>query len=468
MATQSYQVKKGDTLSGIASQHGVNVGDISGYKSGDPNKIFEGENLSFSTREMPPANTINAANLGQQPYSTPPVVPKTGYQGLIESTNAVISQVQPDVDKGATDIKNVYDKLGGQSTRKTDLYDSEGVYEKQKAYNSIVNTMNAKDLAYRRKTEAIRNENPTGQLESGQQIAIEKIDREWASEKADLAISAAFARDDYDLAKTIVDDKIAAETEGLTTELAGLEFFYTQNYNRLSDAQKTLLAQQTQQVTQELEEKKALLADVSKVQLAAAQNGAPASIIVAIGKAQDVGSAIAASGGFLNDKTGGGSSGVTFSDTQVANGAAAAGVPLSTFQGFDEDTKNFFINGDISGAQSSIDAAFSDEGASLSEVQSSIKEMGLPAQGEQFLLQYAEKSAKANSYTLDDFASDAESSFLQQLNAGKSRAAAWDSVFKDFNEEAPITAEEKKKMTEVVDKVYGQRTWLSKILPGGN
>lgn len=47
---QGYDVQSGDTLSGIASKFGVGMGDITGYKSGDPNKIGVGEKLSIGQR----------------------------------------------------------------------------------------------------------------------------------------------------------------------------------------------------------------------------------------------------------------------------------------------------------------------------------------------------------------------------------------------------------------------------------
>jgi len=47
MATQQYKVQKGDTLGALAKKLGVGVNDFSGYKSGDPNKIFEGETISY-------------------------------------------------------------------------------------------------------------------------------------------------------------------------------------------------------------------------------------------------------------------------------------------------------------------------------------------------------------------------------------------------------------------------------------
>lgn len=48
---QQYTTQKGDTLSDIAKKYGVNVSDISGYASGDPNKIGVGENLSIKANE---------------------------------------------------------------------------------------------------------------------------------------------------------------------------------------------------------------------------------------------------------------------------------------------------------------------------------------------------------------------------------------------------------------------------------
>jgi LysM repeat protein len=54
---QSYKVKKGDTLSGIAKQFGVNVGDISGYKSGNADLIYEGENLNIGSAPKNEAET---------------------------------------------------------------------------------------------------------------------------------------------------------------------------------------------------------------------------------------------------------------------------------------------------------------------------------------------------------------------------------------------------------------------------
>lgn len=50
MATQTYKVKKGDTLGGIAKNLGVSIDQISGYRSGNKNLIFPDETLTIGTQ----------------------------------------------------------------------------------------------------------------------------------------------------------------------------------------------------------------------------------------------------------------------------------------------------------------------------------------------------------------------------------------------------------------------------------
>lgn len=314
MAQQTYTVKEGDTVSKIASQYGVNITDVTGYKSGDVNKIGIGETLTVNTRDQAPANTMNAANLGQNQFATPPVTPLTGFDGLIKSSEAAITTLTPKVDEGKSDIQAKYDRLGQLPTERADAYKTEGVYDKKAAYTNAVNTINQKELAYQVQIDKIRNSNPTGQLEEGQQIQIDKLTKDWAITKAGLSISAAFLKDDYELAKSIVDDRVDAETEGLKNELAGLEYFYTQNYNELSDERKNLLEFQMNQIVEEKADKENKLKEIGAIQLAAAENGAPSSVVVAIGKAGDLTGAITAAGSWIDqtiDRKGGGS-GSTF------------------------------------------------------------------------------------------------------------------------------------------------------------
>lgn len=460
MAQESYVTKQGDTLSGIASRYGVNISDVSGYRSGNPDKIGIGENLTINTRDIPAANNINAGALaggGVTPYATPPVVPKSGYAGLIESSMAALGAEKPEVEKGKTDITEVYNKLGGKSKEKFDLYEDEGVYEKQKAYKYLTNQITAKDLAFNRRVEKIQEENPTGQLSEGQRIAIEKAEREWAREKADLSVSAAFAKDDWVTAKSIIDDKIKAETEDLNTQLDGLKYFYTQNYNRLSQDERDLLTFQIKQVETEADEKRTLLENIGTVQLAAAKGGAPASVITGIGRAEDLTTAIAAAGQYIKKGSEGG--GGSFTDTQLAKGASNAGVSLSEFATYDPDSQNTFINGDITGAREDIDSAFFYEGASGDEIKNLISDMGLPQKVQDNLLNYAQKSEKENSL---------ETRLMTLKEEGIGRRQARTKIEDELSESGKyeVSSSVKTKINENLQKIYG-RTFWQKVLPGG-
>lgn len=336
---RTHKVKSGDTTSQIARNFGVGVSDISGFRSGDPNKIFPGEVLTIGSTASPAPNTINAANLNNAtPFQTPPEIPKTAHAALIESTNAAITDLQKDVDKDLKRAERVFDKLGDQGERRAEMLEDEGVREKEAEYKRITNQINAKDLAHRRKIEKIRNENPTGQLSSGQTIAIEKAEREWASERADLSIAAAFARDDFLTAEAIVNDKIEAETEDLRTELESIQFFLQRNEARLSSEQKTILDQQINQIDREIKEKSDLTSNIGQLQLEAAKNGAPSNVIVSIGKAQDIQGAIVAASQYIGggqDGGGGGSSetiAITAEDRRTLTGAGFTSTDISDLQ----------------------------------------------------------------------------------------------------------------------------------------
>ena len=53
--TRTYTVKSGDTLSGIAAKFGVSTSQISGYRSGNPNVIYPGEVLTIGGGSSAPA-----------------------------------------------------------------------------------------------------------------------------------------------------------------------------------------------------------------------------------------------------------------------------------------------------------------------------------------------------------------------------------------------------------------------------
>lgn len=309
----TYTVKSGDNLSKIASQYGVKSSDISGYASGDPNKINVGENLSINNTPVQiqnsavpttPVNTASVSNLNQKPFDTSSGnVPTaaTGLLGLIESTQKNIESLTPTIQNEEGNIKDITTKVAGQESKRAALYATEGVNVAQKELQQITQDMRARDLSYRRQVEQIQSNNPTGQLEQGQVQQINKLSTEHAREMADLAIVAEAKQGNFDSAKSIVDRKVDAETEGLKTQLNTLQYFYEKNSAQLTSAQKTLLEQKTMSVQNELNDKKELIQSLGNIQIEAAKNGAPTSVISAIGKAQNLSAGIVASGTYLGN-----------------------------------------------------------------------------------------------------------------------------------------------------------------------
>lgn len=99
---------------------------------------------------------------------------------------------------------------------------------------------------------------------------------------------------------------------------------------------------------------------------------------------------------------------VDFTDTQLAKGAAAAGMSLSDFARLDLDTKNEYINGQYSKYESGrlddsdynkmldeIDAAL-EEGTGVGELREEIDNSNIPQEDKEELKQYVETQAKAN------------------------------------------------------------------------
>lgn len=304
---KTYTVQAGDSLSKIAANNGVNINSITGFKSGDPNKIGVGEVLTIKgVPTTPPANTISAPNLGQSSVMVPPPVTTptapTGLLGLAKATQDSIASLTPVVEQGEKDIKSTIETLGGQNAKRATLYDTAGVNTAKQEVDDISNQMTALDKSYNDQVDKINNNNPTGQLSAGQQIQLNQLAKDHSYTMSNLALVANTKLGKYQNAKAIVDQQVDAETADLKTKLDGLQFFYEKNFSKLSNAQKTLLEQQTDAVKTELQDKTNLLKSLGEVQLEAAKNGAPASVVAQIGRAKSLSEAITVGSQYMGNK----------------------------------------------------------------------------------------------------------------------------------------------------------------------
>lgn len=186
---------------------------------------------------------------------------------------------------------------------------------------------------------------------------------------------AATLQGNLSLAQQEADRAVAAEFDPLQHELDYLKQVYSMNQDALSEADKEQagkISAALQDRQDKLDAAKSDRASVMSLVSSAAQNGAPAAII-----SQALGLDLAAATSLLapyqketaqwsepfnlggdivqkNLKTGevrtavnipaDGSGGVTFTQSQINNGAANAGLPIDSFKNLDADTKNFFIN----------------------------------------------------------------------------------------------------------------------------
>lgn len=117
----SYTVKKGDTLSGIASNHGVDYKSITGYKSGNPNLIYPGEVLTWGS----PAPASSA------PASPAPVnQAENAATAQVDSANKKVSTLNNELasfDANAQNPIDIYNRtletlgIGDARTRVGDL-----------------------------------------------------------------------------------------------------------------------------------------------------------------------------------------------------------------------------------------------------------------------------------------------------------------------------------------------------------
>lgn len=160
MAT--YKVQGGDTLSGIAAKYGTDYKKITGYKSGDPNKIFPGEVLTIPDAGNPIAPPAQFGDKG-------------GVQSYTNAAqnNFIQSYQPPDVPKvsSAADIVGEVKKLlptnpAPEAPKLTDLYAKYRTENHLDQLESDINDLTAQEdaiVAERRQRNTLEQGKPVDQ-----------------------------------------------------------------------------------------------------------------------------------------------------------------------------------------------------------------------------------------------------------------------------------------------------------------
>jgi len=121
MAT-AYKIQKGDTLGAIAKKYGVGLSDISGYRSGNPDKIFEGEDVQ-----------IGAAPKAETPSYVEEVKTQLSETDASESKDPYgLSSIRTKIDDATTKRESAFSELKDISTKTfNDEYAKRGLEEKK-------------------------------------------------------------------------------------------------------------------------------------------------------------------------------------------------------------------------------------------------------------------------------------------------------------------------------------------------
>jgi hypothetical protein len=271
----------------------------------------------------PLTSTIDASKIaGSSPLKLTSPKPASRSAGLLASIEGLSindqaqQNIAPLVDQkgiqsaqGVNDslFSRIMDKLSGdkgQTALTNDAYQAEGVDTAKKELNDISSQINSKTLAYRRQIEKTR-ENSGGMFGGAVEQEVGRIERQAASELADLAVIQQAKNNNYATAREIADRKVAAQLETQQNELEALKFFYSDNKEKLNKKEdqqfQLLISERSRLLTEQADEKKA----INNLALEALKAGAPASVAQRMMGAKSQMEALGMGGSYLRPQGGG-------------------------------------------------------------------------------------------------------------------------------------------------------------------
>lgn len=339
--------------------------------------------------ESPPTITADGITTPAQPLTMPgtsPATPPDYYQNLIKSVptiESIVAQKTPEQiaatvtrDKVSTQMLDVLSKVSGKTMAQQRAEEAAGLPDLEKQFSDV----NAQIKALQNESLAIplqvqNDSEGRGRTTAGVAPIQSALLRTNAIKSLGLSSIAAALQGNIGLARQQADRAIAAEFDPLQSQLDYLKTVYSINKDILSDVDK----KQADRINAMLTERQAGIdsakADRTKVLDMvgdALKLGAPASIGSGA-LSMTLPEATRALAPYLKTKTdwsepytlGGDvvqknlstgeirtavnvsktSGGGTFTQTQINQGAANAGLPIAQFAALDANTQNWFING---------------------------------------------------------------------------------------------------------------------------
>lgn len=235
------------------------------------NQPIDAAQLGVQSRPIPAPITTNTAQTNLGTRATTFTEGIAGNQQMEQEDAQAQSIVTP---KGSREgiLGRISELLGvqsGQGAESASIFEEEGVQSKKDLLRKIENEALAKDRAYQKQAEKIR-QNSEGKLESGVNIELNDLDRQRNSELADLAIQQQVAQGNYQSAYEIADAKVKAKFEPIENQIKSLQNLYQLYGDDMTESEKMLAEEKMREKREELdfERQKELIDYRSKIEMA--------------------------------------------------------------------------------------------------------------------------------------------------------------------------------------------------------
>lgn len=260
---------------------------------------------------------IDANSLGNtQPFKLPNQQTPTlvsglnGYISSLSTADSLGQQLQREnqmaLETTGKEKKNLIGRLGdflsgrkGETTLTGEAYDTEGVDVAKKALRDVNVKITAIDTRANEEIKKIR-ENRVGANASAINDEIERVQREAASDKADLYLEKLVAQGDYDSAKEIADRKVAMQLEADSMQYEALKLAYEDNKDQYTSAEQRDYELKLSTYKNELDTQKQEKKAINELAINAAKNGAPSNLVQQALKSKNQAEAVGLIGNYVD------------------------------------------------------------------------------------------------------------------------------------------------------------------------
>lgn len=260
---------------------------------------------------------IDANSLGNtQPFKLPNQQTPTlasglnGYISSLSTADSLGQQLQREnqmaLDTAGKKKTGLTQKLAdyfsgrkGEATLTGEAYDTEGVDVAKKALGEVNTKITAIDVKANEEIKKIR-ENRVGASASAINDEIERVQREAATDKADLYLEKLVAQGDYDSAKEIADRKVAMQLEADSMQYEALKLAYEDNKDQYTSAEQRAYELKLDQYKTSIETEKEEKTAINELAINALSNGAPSSLVQQALKVKTQDEALGLIGSYVN------------------------------------------------------------------------------------------------------------------------------------------------------------------------